>query len=175
MKLEIRYVTWLLTWFAGILCRFCCVGPLPFHVKYGRKPHVYAPSSCRSIRIAAVLWSNRWWNVCSFLGVKAKAYYSIFKDIWYCEKNSTWSFCKHVSCFFLFPQLQFFVLCSLTSSIIRFISFPLLRVEGIVGFGYLRLEKEKVEHVFHSYCRSWCTSRRVAFLISEEQKCLRCC
>lgn len=42
------------------------------------------------------------------------------------------------------------MLCSLTSSITRFIPFSLLRVEGIVGFGYLRLEKEKVEHVFLS-------------------------
>lgn len=40
------------------------------------------------------------------------------------------------------------MLCSLTSSIIRFIAFLLLRVEGIVDFGYLRLEKERVEHVF---------------------------
>lgn len=42
------------------------------------------------------------------------------------------------------------MLCSLTSSIIRFIAFPLLRVEDIVDFGYLRLEKEKVEHFFLS-------------------------
>lgn len=40
------------------------------------------------------------------------------------------------------------MLCSLTSSINRFIAFLLLRVEGIVDFGYLRLEKERVEHVF---------------------------
>lgn len=119
LKLDIRYVTWLLTWFAGILCRFCCVGPLPFHVKYGLKPHVYAPSSCRSISTTAVLWTSCWWNFCGFPGVKAKAYYSIFTDIWYCEKNSTWSFCKHTNCFFLFPHV---VLCSLSSSIIRIIT-----------------------------------------------------
>lgn len=53
--------------------------------------------------------------------------------------------------FFLsFFPLNFNCSCFVINSIIKFIAFPLLRVEGIVGFGYLILEKEKVEHVFLS-------------------------
>lgn len=75
--------------YPGILCWFCCNGPLPRQPQYCVKLLVHAASSCWSIRFAALLWSSCWWNWCSLFVLKTKTCNSIFTNIWYCKENST--------------------------------------------------------------------------------------
>lgn len=79
---------------AGVLCRFCCYRPFPFHIEYSDKSHVYAPGSCWPPKIAAILWPSRWWCYCSILGHEAETCDPLPKDLRHCKKDSTRSIGK---------------------------------------------------------------------------------